>query len=71
MIFAGTVTFNIRYGQPYIVFEKQEDYNLLVRLVRKRYKLKTRKKRIVTKYVKMFLDCAIVEYIRNHHESQT
>ncbi len=71
MIFAGKITIEVRYGHPYIDFEKSEDYYLLCRLVRKKCKLKTKKKRIVTKYVKRFLNEAILDYIRNHDESKT
>lgn len=71
MIFAGTITIELKTGHPYIVFEKIEDYKLLFRLVRKKCKLKTKKKRIVRKYVKKFLNEALLDYIKVHSERKT
>ena len=66
-VFIGQITIQHRYGYPYIDFEKKADHSTLCWLVRRIYGIKSRKKRIVKKYVKRFLSQTLSSYIMEQH----
>lgn len=44
------------------------DMKLLNRAARKKFKLKTRKNRVLKKYVRIIIDIALREFLANHGE---
>ena len=61
--FEGTITVQVRNGRTMITGFSRNDFKLLLKLARKKYKIKSTKKRILKKYVHKLLNAAILNYV--------
>jgi hypothetical protein len=65
VVFQNPVTLDLSNGKSCIKYTGKSDYNKLVFLVRHKYNLKTRKKRIVKKYIGKLLNEALRDYLKD------
>lgn len=70
MKYFGRMTIEVIKGHPYLMFEKPSDVPKLYGLARRKYKIKTRRKRIVKKYFNKLINEALRSAM-DDYESKT
>lgn len=61
--FEGTITLEVHNGQAMLKGFTRNDFNFLMKLARKQYRIKSTKKRILKKYVSKLLNGIISNYV--------
>jgi hypothetical protein len=61
--FEGVITLQVRNGHTMITGFTRNDFKLLLKMARKKYKIKSTKKRILKKYANRLLKAAILNYV--------
>lgn len=62
--FEGTITLEVHNGHAMLKGFTRNDFNFLMQVARKVYKIKSTKKRILKKYVRKFLSETITSYLK-------
>lgn len=60
----GVITLEVHNGHAMLKGFTRNDFNFLMQVARKVYKIKSTKKRILKKYVRKFLSDAINSYLK-------
>lgn len=72
MTFLGKITVQYVNNHYYLIFDNPLDYYVMCRMARRKYKIKTKRKRIVKKYFNKLLNSAIRDAVNQEkHEPKT